>query len=36
VYFHRRGKELWPYVLAACAAGIVGLTGLYGVLGAIP
>jgi len=36
VYFHRRGKELWPYVLSACAAGIVGLTALYGVLGAIP
>lgn len=36
VYFHRRAKELWPYVVGACAAGIVGLTALYGVLGAIP
>ena len=36
VYFHRRAPNLWPYVLAACAAGLVGLTGLYGVLGAIP
>ncbi len=36
VYFHRRGRLLWPYVLAACAAGLVGLAGLYGVLGAIP
>ena len=35
-YFHRRAPNLWPYVLAACAAGLVGLTGLYGVLGAIP
>ncbi|MEX0846730.1 MAG: mannosyltransferase family protein [Ilumatobacteraceae bacterium] len=26
----------WPYVLAACSAGLVGLTALYGVLGAIP
>jgi Dolichyl-phosphate-mannose-protein mannosyltransferase len=36
VYFTRRGRELWPYVVAACAAGLVGLTGLYGVFGAIP
>lgn len=35
-YFHRRAQNLWPYVLAACAGGLVGLTGLYGVLGAIP
>jgi hypothetical protein len=36
VYFQRRTKEVWPYVVAACAAGLVGLTALYGVLGAIP
>ncbi|MEO5724002.1 MAG: glycosyltransferase family 39 protein [Ilumatobacteraceae bacterium] len=36
VYFHRKRNDLWPYVVAACAAGLVGLTGLYGVLGAIP
>lgn len=36
VYFHRRAPNAWPYVVAACAAGLVGLTGLYGVLGAIP
>lgn len=35
-YLHRRAPQLWPYVVAACAAGLVGLTGLYGVLGAIP
>ncbi len=36
VYFHRRAKEAWPYAVAAGAAGIVGLTALYGVFGAIP
>jgi len=36
VYFARRGRQWWPYVVAACCAGLVGLTGLYGVLGAIP
>ena len=30
------GHELWTVVLALCAAGIVTLTGLYGVFGAIP
>lgn len=29
-------RDLWPYVISACAAGLVGLTALYGVLGAIP
>ena len=26
----------WPYAVGACAAGLVGLTALYGVYGAIP
>jgi hypothetical protein len=26
----------WPYVIGACSAGLVGITALYGVLGAIP
>ena len=30
------GHELWTVVLALCAAGLVTLTGLYGVFGAIP
>lgn len=30
------GHELWTVVLGLCAAGLVTLTGLYGVLGAIP
>lgn len=37
VWFDReRHREWWPYTLAACSAGLVGLTALYGVLGAIP
>jgi hypothetical protein len=35
-WLHHHGKEIWPYVIAACAAGLVGLAGLYGVLGAVP
>ena len=31
-----RRREWWPYVLATCGAGLVALTGLYGVYGAIP
>jgi Gpi18-like mannosyltransferase len=30
------GHEVWTVVLGLCAAGLVTLTGLYGVLGAIP
>ncbi len=30
------GHELWTVVLGICAAGLVTLTGLYGVFGAIP
>ena len=30
------GHELWTVVLGVCAAGLVALTGLYGVYGAIP
>ena len=29
-------RDLWPYVVGACSAGLVALTTLYGVLGAIP
>ncbi|MDO8362726.1 MAG: glycosyltransferase family 39 protein [Actinomycetota bacterium] len=37
VWFERRDhRQLWPYVMSACAAGLVGLTALYGVYGAIP
>jgi hypothetical protein len=36
VWFERDHRDWWPFVLSACAAGLVGLTGLYGVLGAIP
>jgi hypothetical protein len=28
--------EMWPLLLAACGAGLVAVTALYGVLGAIP
>ncbi|MFM8947182.1 MAG: hypothetical protein ACKOJC_10840, partial [Actinomycetota bacterium] len=31
-----RLRDWWPYVLATCGAGLVALTGLYGVYGAIP
>jgi hypothetical protein len=36
VWFARSKRDYWPYVVGACAAGLVGLTALYGVLGAIP
>ena len=32
----RHDRDWWPYVVGACSAGLVGLTALYGVLGAIP
>jgi len=35
-WFDSDRRDWWPYVIAACAAGLVGLTALYGVLGAIP
>jgi 4-amino-4-deoxy-L-arabinose transferase-like glycosyltransferase len=35
-FFATRAKEWWPYVVGACTAGLVGLTCLYGVFGAIP
>jgi hypothetical protein len=35
-YLSVRARHLWPYVVAACSAGLVALTCLYGVLGAIP
>lgn len=38
-YDQRERREddlLWPLTMAACGAGLVGVTGLYGVFGAIP
>ena len=35
-YLHHHRRDLWPYIIGASCAGLVGLTGLYGVLGAIP
>ncbi|MEI8239504.1 MAG: glycosyltransferase family 39 protein [Actinomycetota bacterium] len=35
-WFEQSKRDWWPYVIGACAAGLVGLTALYGVLGAIP
>lgn len=36
VWFERDKRDWWPYVVGACSAGLVALTALYGVLGAIP
>jgi hypothetical protein len=36
VWFAKDRRDWWPYVIASCAAGLVGLTALYGVYGAIP
>ena len=36
VWFERHGRAWWPYIVGACTAGLVGLTALYGVYGAIP
>ena len=36
VWFERDHRDWWPYVMSACTAGLVGLTALYGVYGAIP
>ena len=33
---HRTDDRSWPLTMAACGAGLVALTGLYGVFGAIP
>jgi hypothetical protein len=35
-FLHSVKREWWPYVIGACSAGLVTLTALYGVLGAIP
>jgi hypothetical protein len=35
-YLHSVRRDLWPYVIGACSAGLVALTALYGVYGAIP
>jgi len=35
-YLHSSRRDWWPYVIGACSAGLVGLTALYGVYGAIP
>ena len=35
-FLHDVRREWWPYVIGACSAGLVALTALYGVFGAIP
>lgn len=35
-WIERRRPSWWPHVYSACAVGLVALTALYGVLGAIP
>lgn len=35
-WIERRRPGWWPHLYAACAVGLVGLTALYGVYGAIP
>jgi hypothetical protein len=35
-YLHQDRRDWWPYVIGACSAGLVTLTALYGVFGAIP
>ncbi len=35
-FLHSVRRDLWPYVIGACSAGLVTLTALYGGLGAIP
>jgi len=35
-YLHEDRRDWWPYVIGACSAGLVTLTALYGVFGAIP
>ncbi len=35
-YLHSVRRDWWPYVVGACSAGLVTLTALYGVFGAIP
>jgi hypothetical protein len=35
-YLHSVRRDWWPYVIGACSAGLVTLTALYGVFGAIP
>jgi hypothetical protein len=35
-FLHSVRRDWWPYVIGACSAGLVILTALYGVVGAIP
>jgi hypothetical protein len=35
-FLHSVRRDWWPYVVGACSAGLVTLTALYGVFGAIP
>lgn len=35
-FLHSDRRDWWPYVIGACSAGLVALTTLYGVFGAIP
>ena len=35
-WLQRKHRDWWTYIFASCAAGLVGLTALYGAYGAIP
>ena len=35
-FLHSERRDWWPYIIGACSAGLVALTALYGVFGAIP
>ena len=35
-WLQRKHRDWWTYIFASCAAGLVGLTALYGAMGAIP
>jgi Dolichyl-phosphate-mannose-protein mannosyltransferase len=35
-FLHTERRDWWPYIIGACSAGLVTLTALYGVFGAIP
>ncbi|MEP7112624.1 MAG: mannosyltransferase family protein [Ilumatobacteraceae bacterium] len=35
-FLHSDRRDWWPYIIGACSAGLVTLTALYGVFGAIP
>lgn len=35
-WFNAGRRDWWPYVIGGCSAGLVALTTLYGVIGAVP